>query len=496
MAPSARHLLLAAAVTGAVGVIATLLFGQGWRDALATGWTTSFPRGPWAWLLHITGAAVCLATVLSLLDILLSVRRQPRAPTFDGLGDGSTKEAIAEVKRRIATCVEGDRSDVVAVLDELLRGGMTVHASDIHINPVDAGASISYRVHGALIPVAMLGPRDSPRLVSRIKVLGQLDTYVHSSPQDGRLVRTLSEGLLEARVSTLPTEKGERAVLRLVRGAQAVPDLESLGYNADLVAGLKRILDKPQGLLLVTGPVGSGKTTTLYAALKYIAHKRTTTSLVTLEDPIELDLPFATQTQMHPRAGMTFAGTLRSALRQDPNVLMVGEIRDRETAEIAIQAGLSGHLILTTVHGDSAAGSFARLLDMGIEPFALASAVAGSASQRLVRTLCTACRSPSAPEPSVRQRFAALGVQVPGGGEYFEPVGCEFCENSGFTGRVPIAELLTVTTAVRTAITGRQTTEQIRDLARAEGTVGVLRDGLRRAQAGETSLVEVLRVAG
>jgi general secretion pathway protein E len=209
----------------------------------------------------------------------------------------------------------------------------------------------------------------------------------------------------------------------LVRGGRSVPDVESLGFSDEVLSGLTAILAKPQGLLFVTGPVGSGKTTTQYAALRHIAGTRgKTTTLVTLEDPIELELPFATQTQMHPKAGMTFAGTLRSVLRQDPNVLMLGEIRDRETAEIAMQAGLTGHLILTTVHGQSAAGVFARLIEMNIEPFMLASATVGSLSQRLVRTLCTACRREAKPEQLVIERFTQVGVVIPAGAGLQGPI--------------------------------------------------------------------------
>jgi len=285
-------------------------------------------------------------------------------------------------------------------------------------------------------------------------------------------------------------------VLRLVRGSRAVPDVESLSFSDEVLGGLTDLVGRPQGLLFVTGPVGSGKTTTLYAALKQISRLRgRTTTMVTLEDPIELELPFATQTQMHPKAGMTFAGTLRSVLRQDPNVLMVGEIRDRETAEIAMQAGLTGHLILTTVHGQSAAGVFARLVEMDIEPFILASATLGCLSQRLVRTLCTACRREAKPDGIVVDRFAQAGIVLPEG-VYYEHVGCDFCEGQGFTGRLPIAELLIVNEPVRKVITARKPTSELHQVAMAEGMTPLLRDGLARAQRGETSLMEVLRVAG
>jgi general secretion pathway protein E len=263
-----------------------------------------------------------------------------------------------------------------------------------------------------------------------------------------------------------------------------------------VLAGLKDVLARPQGLFFVTAPVGSGKTTTLYGAMSYITATRgSTTSMVTLEDPIELELPFATQTQMHPKAGMTFASTLRSVLRQDPNVLMLGEIRDHETADIAMQAGLTGHLILTTVHGDSAAGPFARIIDMSVEPFIIASATIGCLSQRLVRTLCMNCRKESVPEPLIVERFARHGIELPPG-PYFEPVGCDYCEGLGFTGRRPIAELLVVDAGMRKAVSERRTTKELFDLAVKSGVTSLLLDGLGRAREGETSLSEALRVAG
>jgi len=248
--------------------------------------------------------------------------------------------------------------------------------------------------------------------------------------------------------------------------------------------------------VFVTGPVGSGKTTTLYSALQHIAKTRgRSTTQVTLEDPIELELPFATQTQINPKGGMTFATALRSVLRQDPNVLMVGEIRDRETAEIAMQAGLTGHLILTTVHGLSAAGVFARLIEMDIEPFLLSSAVAGALSQRLVRMLCAVCRKPAQAEPGVAARFRAAGVRFPDA-PFFEAVGCDACDGHGFTGRLPIGELLVLSEEIGAAIKDRAPTSEIERIATAAGMTTLLADGLARALRGETSLNEVLRVAG
>jgi general secretion pathway protein E len=466
-------------------------------SSLVTVFNETFSYGVWGWLARAALVSVGVALVLGGADSI--VNRAPAASRrleFDGLSGANVRERIREVKARVETCVSRPKPDVVAAFDELVRGAIAVGASDIHMSPMPQGYKLTYRVLGTLHEVMSVPLELAPRLTTRVKVLARLDTTIRGVPQDGRLVMTIDGVLVEARTSTLPTETGERIVLRFVRGSQDVPELDSLGFSPAVLVGLKDLLARPQGLLFVTAPVGSGKTTTLYGAMHYVSKSRgSTTSLVTLEDPIELELPFATQTQMHPKAGLTFAATLRSVLRQDPNVLMLGEIRDHETADIAMQAGLTGHLILTTVHGDSSAGPFARIIDMNVEPFIIASATIGCLSQRLVRTLCINCRREAAPDPIVASRFARNGLTLPEG-TYFEPVGCDYCEGLGFTGRRPIAELLVVDPAVRAAVNERRPTREIFDLAVAQGMVPLLTDGLSRALEGETSLTEVLRVAG
>jgi len=458
--------------------------------------SASFSTGPWRWLGWATLPAVGVALAAMLARLVARVAAKPPSLTFDSLQRGTVREAVAEVGRRVQECIAGGRANVIPAFDEIVRGAVSLGASDIHISPTANGLRVTYRVDGTLYEVARLDLDHAPRLATRVKVLARLDTYVRGVPQDGRLSMQSGTTSVEARVSTLPTEIGERIVLRLVRTGSGTRRLGELGLPEHVRGGLVELLGKPEGLWFVTGPVGSGKTTTLYALLEHIASTRgRTTNLVTLEDPIEHELPFATQTQMHPKAGLTFAGTLRSVLRQDPNVLMVGEIRDHETAEIAAQAALTGHLILTSVHGESATAPFARLMEMRVEPFVLASGTLGCMSQRLVRTLCTGCRRPTTPEPMHVDRFAKLGIVLPPG-RYFEPVGCPFCDEQGFLGRAPIAELLTVTSALREAINQRANTKELYALATAEGMTPLLRDGLNRALRGETSLTEVLRVAG
>jgi general secretion pathway protein E len=442
-----------------------------------------------------------LAVSLVMAVLVLSnwgLRGSQKAQLVERSASSATnlQEHLAEARSRVEANLFIETPDVIAAFNDVMRGALGVVASDIHMSPTASHFKITYRVHGTLRDLCELPLELGPRLTARAKVLAHLDTHVHSTPQDGRLVVEVGGERVDARVSCLPTEFGERIVMRLVRGSRTVPELEALGFTTDLMRGLRDALGKPQGLLFVTAPVGSGKTTTLYAAMQYIVKNRgTTTSIVTLEDPIEIELPFATQTQMNTRSGLTFASTLRSVLRQDPNVLMVGEIRDKETADIAIQAGLTGHLILTTVHGESAAAPFARLMELEIEPFILASATVGCLSQRLVRTLCPKCRQLTPPDPMVVGRFQAIGCDLPKA-PYYEPKGCAHCEHLGFTGRAPIGELLMMDTEMRKAVTERRSTKELMELAVSRGMVPLVRSGLTRAVRGETSLSEVLRVAG
>jgi len=485
-------------VLGVVATTSESLAPADFMLTISSCYERAFAGPLWSYAPSATGAFFGLSLVLALLErASFSLRTLARPDVARPLREGRPADAIGEVRERVTRSLGREEPDVVTAWDDLLRGAIRLGASDIHVSPAIDRVQITYRVQGDLhevvsAPLATIGP-----LVSRLKVLSHLDTTTRNAPQDGRLVTAVDGQPVEARVSTLPTETGERLVLRILRGGRAVPDIGALGLAESVERALVAILARPQGILFVTGPVGSGKTTTLYASLQHIATTRArTTSLVTLEDPIELELPFATQTQISAKAGLAFASTLRSVLRQDPNVLMVGEIRDAETAEIAMQAGLTGHLILTTMHGQSGAGAFARLIDMGIEPFLLLSATIGCLSQRLVRRLCPSCRQPVPVDPTLAQRFAKAGSPIPSGVTFYGPGGCEQCNGEGFTGRIPIAELLELSDAVQKAIKDRAPTGEIEKLAVAAGMVPLLEDGLRRAREGETSLAEIARVAG
>jgi general secretion pathway protein E len=446
-----------------------------------------------AWVLF--GSAV-LALISEGVLFWLRLSRLPNSAEFGPLRAKELRAVLEEIRTRIGA-LSGDKGEgaVPRLLDELLRGALRLEASDIHISPVGAGARITYRVHGSLYPVAELDAERVRALGIRIKVLAQLETYGRK-PQDGRLRHYIDGIPLEARVSALPADTGERIVLRLVRGTRAVPEIQDLGLTEAVASKLGELLSKPQGVIFLSGPVGSGKTTTLYSSLQHIVETRgQTTAIVSLEDPIELKLPFATQIQINPKLQMGFAQALRSVLRQDPNVIMIGEIRDKETAEIAMQAGMTGHLILTTIHVDSAPSTFARLIDMGVEPFVAGSASIACVSQRLVRTLCTHCRKSGEVDDVLRKRLDQLGV-VLGDDTFYAPIGCSFCDGQGFSGRTPIAELLVVTPEMRKLVADGKSPQEIEEAYVKGGGVRLLQTGLELARAGHTSLSEVVRVVG
>jgi general secretion pathway protein E len=452
----------------------------------------------WPWkLLPLAVGAVAVMAGLAQIGLIWSRLRYRRPPSVSiDQAHPPVQRALEELRAKLRARILGASPDAVGIVQELLATAVALAASDIHLTPLTRGLSVTMRVHGNLHVVETLPCETSELVSNRLKVLARLEIHVRNLPQDGRIAFEIDGRLVEARMSTLPTEGGERIVLRLVEGTLTIPGLPSLGFSSEVADGLRRLLSRPQGLVFVTGPVGSGKSTTLYAALSHIAQTRgETTTIVTLEDPIERRLPFAAQTQINPRTKMTFASGLRSVLRQDPNVLMVGEIRDRETAEIAMQASLTGHLLLTTVHADDATGPFARMVDMGIEPFLLASSVAGSLSQRLVRQLCPECRRPTPVAAATVTQLQSLGADL-GQAKYFEAVGCPACEQQGFVGRMPIAELLLVDPVVCAEVHEGRPARIMRQHAIERGMTPLLIDGMRLAKQGETTLVEVLRVAG
>jgi len=380
---------------------------------------------------------------------------------------------------------------VVRLVSHIVEEAARLRASDIHIEPFARELALRYRVDGVLRDVPPPPLALAPAVVSRIKILANLNIAERRLPQDGRATHLLDGRRLDLRVSTLPTVHGESVVIRLLDAATGVRDLEGLGLPPGPERALRRMIEAPHGMILVTGPTGSGKTTTLYAALKLV--DAATRKVLTVEDPVEYQMVRINQVQVKPQIGLGFAQVLRSMVRQDPDVIMVGETRDAETADIAVHAALTGHLVLTTLHTNTAAGALTRLVDMGVEPFLLASTVRGVVGQRLVRVLCPRCKAPHPPTREQAHAFTANGMAAPDA--LFRPVGCDHCGNSGYAGRVGIFELLPVDESLRALIIGREPTGTIERAARQGGMRTMVEDGLAKAAAGVTTVEEVGRVA-
>jgi general secretion pathway protein E len=389
----------------------------------------------------------------------------------------------------------GDEPDAPAVRigAELLRDALARGASDIHIDATEQGGRVRFRVDGILADVRTTDPSTHAALVARCKVMAMLDIAERRLPQDGRLQVVVAGHKVDVRVATLPTQHGERVVLRLLDTSAARLDLASLGIGNEALQALRQAVRMPHGLVLVTGPTGSGKTTTLYAAVSELDRERL--NVVSVEDPVEYALDRVAQTQVNPRIELTFARALRSILRHDPDVIIVGEIRDRETAEIAIQASLTGHLVLASLHTNTAGAAITRLTDMGVEPYLLASSLRGVMAQRLVRKLCTACRSSRSVTAGEAATMAAHGL---GGAStitsLFDANGCALCSHTGYRGRLGLYRWLPVSPDVARAIHTRATDAELETLAITNGWPAIASDAARHLSDGNTSLGEVLRV--
>lgn len=363
-------------------------------------------------------------------------------------------------------------------------------ATDIHLESRDGGLAVRYRVDGVLAPVMEIPAGVGPALISRVKIMADMDIAEKRLPQDGRLAVQVDGRDIDLRVSTIHTVFGEKAVLRLLDRSRVLLGLDELGLSPGVLAGFRGLIDDPYGMLLVTGPTGSGKTTTLYAVLQEL--NTPAVNIVTIEDPVEYLLPGVNQIPINRRAGLDFARGLRSILRQDPEIIMVGEIRDRETAAMATRAAITGHMVFSTLHTNDAAGALTRLTDMGVEPFLVASSVLGVLSQRLVRRVCPHCREPYAPAPNSREAVF-LGDAYPGAQAY-RAAGCGHCDGSGYRGRVAVAEFLAMTGRLRELVCQRVPLAELRRAARAQGMVTIGEDGLDKAYAGLTTVQEVMRI--
>ncbi len=417
-------------------------------------------------------------------DILESIEAE-------ALDEESEEEKTAQDLERLA-----EEAPVVKMANKILINAIVEGASDIHLNPEEDQLRVRYRVDGVLRNSFNLPKNLQDAIISRIKILSNLDIAEHRVPQDGQLRLKLKDGrAIDIRVSTLPSAYGENVVLRVLDKSAALLKLENLGFEEDAYKVLTDLLSNAYGILLVTGPTGSGKTTTLYAALNRLSTIEK--NVITLEDPIEYRLPLIRQSQVNIKAGMTFAKGLRAILRQDPDIVMVGEIRDTETANIAIQAALTGHLVLSTLHTNDAAGAITRLEEMEIEPFLIATAVLGVQAQRLVRKICPDCKEEYHPDIDIpKEVLKKFGIEDGDKGElkFYRGRGCKRCKDTGYRGRISIQEVLPVTDRIRKLILKSATSVDIKRAAIEEGMRPLVEDGWIKVLKGITTVEEVLRV--
>jgi general secretion pathway protein E len=414
---------------------------------------------------------------------------QTAAEVADDIGQELDLSRLVQELPPIEDLLESaDDAPIIRMINALLTQAVREGASDIHVEPFEQHCEVRFRIDGVLREVIRPHRMLHVPMISRIKIMAQLDIAEKRLPQDGRMSVRIAGKPVDVRVSTVPVSHGERAVLRLLDKNPARLALDVLGMAADTMRQIDAMIHRPHGILLVTGPTGSGKTTTLYAALSRLDAGEI--NIMTVEDPVEYEISNIGQIQVNPRIDLTFASALRSILRQDPDVIMIGEIRDLETAQIAVQASLTGHLVLATLHTNDSASAVTRLVDMGVEPFLLASSLIGVLAQRLVRQLCPKCKQPHAPDPAEIAQFA--GMQAPA--RLYRATGCAECSHSGYAGRTGIYELLEITDPLRRMIHDHASDQAIREHARdAQGLRFLREDGLRWVASGESMLEEILR---
>ena len=375
---------------------------------------------------------------------------------------------------------------VVKLIDSIIMTGVTSRATDIHFEPEKNLLRVRYRIDGVLHSGPFLPKALEKAINSRIKIISGMNISESRLPQDGKASITVYGKPIDVRVATFPTIYGENVVLRVLNREQLVLGLDNLGFSGENLERFRQVIEQPNGIVLVTGPTGSGKTTTLYGALMTL--NTTSRKIITLEDPVEYELPLIRQSQINTRAGLTYAAGLRAILRQDPDIILVGEMRDQETIDTAIRAALTGLLVFSTLHTNDAPATVPRLMDMDVEPYLVASAVVGVIAQRLVRLICKICKEPSVPDEDLRRR-----MQFPEG-QYFKGAGCKNCEGTGYRGRTIISEIMLMSPRIRKAIMERADTSVIRKIAHEEGMITMMQDGLGKAIAGLTTLEEVARV--
>ena len=407
------------------------------------------------------------------------------SPPFSRLPETSrTAPATGAAK----TAKDRPENAVPDLVDSIIQQGLARRASDIHFESGENGLTVRFRVDGMLQHGCEVPPEFRAAVIARIKIMAGMDITEHRLPLDGRIKIREELRSVDIRISTLPSLHGEKVVMRLLDLDNTALPLSSTGLADDHLREISRLIRRPQGVIFVTGPTGSGKTSTLYAALNDIVDE--TINIVTIEDPIEYEMPRATQIGVNERIGLTFAHCLRSVLRQDPDVILVGEVRDIETARIAMQASLTGHLVFATLHTNDAIGAITRLIDMEIPPYLIASSVSAILAQRLVRVLCPVCRRRVDPDPAVHEK---LGLDA--SAKFARAPGCEFCRGAGIAGRTGIFELVLVTPTMRHLITDRASEAELREASRSAGSRSLFQDGLRKVLQHTVAYEELLRVA-
>jgi general secretion pathway protein E len=384
------------------------------------------------------------------------------------------------------------KAPVIKLVNKIFFQAVNSRASDIHIEPYENEARIRFRVDGVLHDIFTLPKQQIAALVSRLKIMANLNIAERRLPQDGQSRIKIGENFMDIRVSVIPTSGGERVVLRLLDKGGGDLGLDEIGFGQEVLDSFRNLIRLAHGIILLTGPTGSGKTTTLYAAMSELNCEER--NILTVEDPIEYQLPGVGQMQIKPKINLTFANCLRHILRQDPDVIMIGEIRDLETAEIAIQASLTGHLVLSTLHTNDSASAVTRLIDMGIEPYLISSSVVAVMAQRLLRVICPKCKRPYTPNEQLLSLWGNNKVVHPIEGQLYKGHGCENCLDTGYLGRTGIFELLVIDDEIKELITKRQGSHIIKNAAIEKGMSTLREDGLRKALAGETTLEEVCRV--
>ena len=432
-----------------------------------------------------------LDAITAAINLAYDMSRSSAKDYFEEMSEATADDLISEISETADLLDETSDAPIIKLVNLLVSGAIKDRASDIHVEPYSSSLKIRYRIDGILYDILSLPRRIQSPLTSRLKIMAKLNIAEKRLPQDGRIELKIADRLVDVRVSVLPTAFGERVVLRLLDKSSSILLLSDLGMHDERIKLLDKLIKSPYGIILVTGPTGSGKTTTLYAALSTI--NRPEINIITIEDPIEYQIDGVGQIQVNPKIDLTFAAGLRSIVRQDPDVILIGEIRDRETAEIAIQSSLTGHLVFSTLHTNDAASSVTRLIDMGIEPFLVTSSIVAIIAQRLVRVLCSHCKEIYTPDEETLANLD-LNQSVLRDNTFYRKKGCNLCMQTGFHGRSAIFEIMIVDDNIKRLVLKTSDATQINELAIKQGMITLRQDGIQKVMAGITTTEEVLRV--